>query len=243
MKPVLLNLKTLKFFPVFLLINLNLNVFSQGEFLHKGQSGIQLDGFFMEAKKNIYIDDDQGVVSSKNATMTGYGGKFGFSVKGVFDLQWSINGWALPSTSLYPESKGSTVYVRAVIHVKKQSDKLPFSIRGIFAYGYSKFDEIPTTDTDIDFGLGISRRTYIRDNISIVPTIDFLYSLSSYTMNRASDFEESGGQVVVSLPIAFNLYRNHLLHFAPFINYGMSNSEGSYGLNLGYIIPFYVKPK
>lgn len=199
---------------------------------------MQLDGFFLQSKKILHIED-QGIIYSLNEVLNGYGGKIGFSTRGVIDLQLSINGWTLPSTSLYPKSKGTTVYARTVIHAVKQSDKFPFSVRAILGYGLSGYDEISTTDTDLDFGLGISRRTYLRDNISVVPTIDFLYSISNYTMDNADDITESGGIFVISLPIAFNLPRNHMIHLAPFINYGMNKSEGSYGFNLGYIIPRY----
>ncbi len=235
------NLNLPKLIAAFLLVILSSNVFSQGEFMHKGQSGLQFDGFYLQSKKTMYIESDQGIVNTKDATQSGFGGRIGISIKGVFDMQYSFNGWTLPSSSLYPETKGRTINARAVIHFAKQSDKLPFSIRGLIAYGYSDYDGIGTNDTDVDFGLGISRRTYFRDNFSIVPTIDFLYSISNYTMDTADDIELTGGIISLSIPIAYNLARNHLIHFAPVINYGMNETEGSMGFNLGYIIPLYRK--
>jgi hypothetical protein len=218
-------------------------VSGQGEFLHRGQSGVQLDGFFLEAKRDIHVEDN-GTINSKNATLTGYGGKFGFCLRGVFDMQWSINAWSLPSTSLYPDTKGTTVTARLVVHALKQSDKIPFSVRGLFGYSFSEYDATRSSQTDIPIGLGIYRRIYLRDNISFNPTIDLVYSISEYSFDQADDtIDESGTQVAIVIPIAFNLMRNHLIHLAPFINYGIENSEGSYGINVGYILPFYARQK
>ena len=72
--------------------------------------------------------------------------------------------------------------------------------------------------------------------------MDLLYSLSNYTFLDSSTTDVSEGEAiyVISLPIAINLFRNHLIHLSPHIYYGMSSSTGYFGFNLGYIIPFYL---
>jgi len=215
-----------RFFTLVLFLIISLSGFSQGEFMHKGQSGVQLDGYYLE-----YPDSEQG----------GFGGKIGFSAKGTFDMQLSINGWTSKSDGSSTGNSGTRVYAKMVLHAVKQSDKMPFSIRGILGYGTSQGNEFDYTTSEVNFGVGIARRNYVRDNLSIVTTIDYIYEMYTISIDGLDDIEDSRGIIAFTLPIAFNLPHNHLVHFAPFINYGLNDSGGSYGFNLGYIIPFYGK--
>ena len=217
-----------RYFTIILLLTISLSGFSQGEFMHKGQSGVQFDGYYLE-----YPESKQG----------GFGGKIGFSAKGTFDMQLNVNGWSEKSDGSGTSNSGNRVYGKMVLHALKQSDKMPFSIRGILGYGISQGKEISYTLSSADFGVGLARRNYIRDNLSILTTIDYLYEMSILKIEGLDDMEESRSIIAITLPIAFNLPHNHLVHFAPFINYGLNDSGGSYGFNLGYIIPFYPKVK
>jgi hypothetical protein len=222
MKSPYLSFRNIKSFLIISLLFVTIDSFSQGEFMHKGQSGIQFDGYYLE-----YPQSDQG----------GFGGKIGFSARGTFDMQLNVNSWSDKNGS----NSGNRVYGRMVVHVLKQSDKLPFSVRGILGLGTSQGKELNYSRTETNFGVGIARRNYIRDNLSILTTVDYLYEINTFSVDGLDDVEESRSIIALTLPIAYNLPHNHLVHFAPFINYGLNDSGGSLGFNLGYIIPFYGK--
>lgn len=222
-----------------LFLVLPLSAFSQGEFLHKGTSGFNIDLSYINGKKLIYED---------LARFSGPGMAMGFSVRGVFDLQAGMFSENIPENQYGAGSEkdlGTHVYGRMVIHAPKQSDHFPLSLRGMFSYGYAEYDEANATESVISLGMGVTRRLYLADNISVIPSVDFLYSRSEFVSTDASrenlDADEVCG--IVSIPLAFNLVRNHLLYITPLVSSGMKNSNAHFRITLGYLMPLYFRRK
>jgi hypothetical protein len=240
MTPEHASLNPRRFFLIIWLLTLPLMTYSQGEFLHKGTSGFVFDASYHGGKK--LLNDDY-------IRYNGMGLVFGYSFRGVFDLQAGANPEYIPEGELFSGSEkdvGSNAFGKLAIHAVKQSDRFPFSIKGMFIYSYTEYDEANTIETKISGGMGIYRRLYLADNISFIPSFDIIYSSSKFEpTSSTADGNFEGDEVisVVSLPFAINIIRNHLLYLTPTVASGMKNSNAFYRITLGYMLPVYTRPK
>jgi len=228
----------LKIVFLFFLTGISFPGFSQGEFLHRGTSGYGLNGSFQGG---------QSLVNVYKVKYTGAGLSMGFSIKGIVDLQAGSLTQYIAADEYYAGSDkdvGSNAYGKVVIHAVKQTDKIPASVRGSFTYSYSDYADANTTLKDMRFSIGSYRRMYLADKISFIPSIDFVYSRFKFTPSGSSlVLEGKDFYTDVSIPVAFNFARSHILYLTPGVAMASKGSGSYFWITLGYMSPMYIRQK
>ena len=97
--------------------------------------------------------------------------------------------------------------------------------------------------SDIGIGGGLYYKTYIGNNVAVVPTADLIYKFIEYSSPGTISEDISVQEVYfeIQIPIAFTLPMNHMIYLTPRISFAPSSSLGSYGIHIGYLIPLYGK--
>ena len=207
----------------------------QGEFLLKGTSGIGFAGDY---------------TFNKNAS--GIGGQIAYSFRGIVDLQLGIAQLTFPDAGLNQPDKVRLISPGIAIHLLKQEEGLPISLRVHGSYGQYKYEGYiysyndETKFSSINVGLGIYHWLWLGGNASIVPSIDVIYTnakLAYTTTVQGSSFsqEDTYLTAIFSLPIVFESPKEDVIFLTPQIGYG--NKMAAFGFSIGAVLAFRKKDK
>jgi hypothetical protein len=98
-------------------------------------------------------------------------------------------------------------------------------------------------NSDIEIGAGVYTKWNLWNNVAVVPTIDLLYNMTEYIQigTSSEDVSTEGLFYDIQVPITYTLPMNHMIYLMARLHYGASTSTGTYGIHIGYIMPFYKK--
>lgn len=228
---------------VFLLL-LTSSVMAQGDYLKKGESGIEVVGSL--------IKDD---ISS------GYGIQAGFSLNGIVDIGFAMTMSKMDSNSGYYKVKAKSYSTFIVFHMAKQNKyNVPVALSLLIGYNsatYTGSSEYGFSDQkyyedQLIVGFGAYRNERLAPNLYIQPRGEIILHPSfetspdiypDYDFNSYSNFDridETG--LNPSFNFGISLFAgpdktfNSLLRIGPSI--GFYKGTTTFAINVGVIIPF-----
>ena len=210
------------------LLFISVTCFGQGEFLQNDKSGIGFGGNFS---------------IGKNASI--YGGEFGFSINGLFDLQLGIGRLSIPEVNWDKDVKGSIFSPGLAIFILKQREGVPISLKasaffGIYDYENDRYINAILTSRTYNASLGLYHRAKIGDKGSVIPSLDAIYTNATgvYTNFQGESVEDYHKFVTVifSLPFVIELPKENVIYLTPQVGYG--NKTTAFGFSIGTVFAF-----
>ncbi|KAB2925226.1 MAG: hypothetical protein F9K22_03805 [Bacteroidetes bacterium] len=202
-------------------------LFSQGQFLERGQNGFGIQGSFS---------------STDNATSLG--GSLGYSASGVFDFGLSISSISFKEKLLGEDVSATALAPFIAIHAVKQNETTPISVSLSASYESDSYSSKALTDNRLELSAtGYTIGATIYGNVQTTPTMIIQPSLGvNYfsteavlkdSFGNSVNDEETGTVVVIGLAGIFQSTPTTYFGISPSMS--IHNDETAFGLRAGFI--------
>lgn len=223
-----IEMKYSRFFLITLLVFLfSLQLYSQGSFLEKGQSGLGVSGSF-----------------SSNKDASAIGGSGGYSVNGIFDFGLSVSKVSLVQKLAGQDFSATVISPFIALNAIKQNETTPISISiggSYLDYKYSStaLDQSKLTMSASGYSVGVS----IFGNITASPTMKVQPQAGVSYVSVEGELKDNYGNSITSESTStiFDVGFSFLFQTSPTTIFGISPSLGidkdynTFGIRAGFV--------
>ncbi len=201
------------------------SLYGQGVFLEKGKSGLGISG-------EVFSNND----------FTLYSGMAGYSIKGIFDIGFSVQS-SIDNSSFRGEVVRTIIAPVFAFYPHKQNETIPVSLVLSARYEWHSFygtnlnDIISATGRYYVLQFAISKYYQLSKSIKIQPTIGFTYKIGGREIISFNANEKKIGENLFvydfGLPVIFFSGQKKFFVISPGVN--ITDLKASYGLGLSLI--------
>ena len=201
-------------------------VFSQGEYLEKGQNGFGISGAFLT-----------------NQDENAFGASVGYSFKGIFDIGF---GYTREISDDEPKIYANNISPSISIHLLKQNETFPIAlsigasyVKGYYSSDFFDYYGFKLSSSGYILAGKIFRKIQLGSSFSIMPLVGISYyslTLKAEIPSQPDRTEDDSATIFnLGLPLIFDLNKKTMFVISPGLSINNDKDYNTFVISLSFI--------